>query len=311
MKIHQIKPLPHITGYIQIKPGPQGDEHGSPGFEVVKPVHLPVTEGQDGAVPGYQVHPLKEDVASRTGELKEVPIRLLFDRPEHNITARYEAWSNTLESMPICIGDGEVAKRLDLESGDYAQIRCPGPQLCKHAQGLDRCSIQVRMPVQLDEQDSMTSVFELRSTSLNTFTSIKGTLDFLFSKVGSLRNLDLKLVAWEKSTRGSGYQSFTCASIELARPTPFDELIANAPRIDSDLEAYAAERIEAYYGEVLVQAPKQELANSEVATMAGLVTPRAPKVPNESKSPVGVSAVFADALQAVKQKGCHYEQSTE
>jgi hypothetical protein len=310
MKIQDIKPLPHVQGYIQVKPGPGGDEHGSPGFEVVLPVHAQSQQSMEGGAPSYIVHPLKSDVATRTGELREIPIRLLFDRPEHNITARYESWSNAHESSPICIGDGETAKRFNPEDSSFSAISCPGPQFCPHAKGLDKCSIQVRMPVQIEEQDSVVSVFEMRSNSMNTYTSLKGSLDYLFARVGALRNLELKLVAWEKSTRGSNYKAFTCASIDLARPIPFEKLREMAPVLDEALDAYAASRVESYYSEISVNDQQIEMARRSGVENKRIRTTSSQETVGNQATTEKVSAVFAEAITAVKARGNTNEPST-
>lgn len=303
MKIQNIKPIPHVQGYIQVKPGPGGDEHGSPGFEVVLPVHATALDDNAGSAHAYVVHPLKTDVASRTGELREIPIRLLFDRPEHNITARYEAWSNAHDSSPICVGDGEVAKRFNPVDASFRSIACRGPQYCPHARGVDKCSIQVRMPVQIEEQDSLASVFEMRSSSLNTYTSIKGTLDYLFARIGALRHLELKLVAWEKSTRGSNYKAFTCASIDLARPVPLEKLKESAFALDSALEAYAASRIESYYAEILPPDPNDQLTSLPAAEINSSNSQNPIESVVKHAPEPDVSAVFAEAITAVKARG--------
>lgn len=255
MKLNDIQLTPHVEGYVFAQM-----EEGIPALVVTGTVHEPAAEDRERR---YAKHPLHEK-AARDGSLKSIPVRVLFDTPESNIMARYEAWS-THEGEPTCIGDGERGKRLDSVTGAWQAVPCRGPGLCEAARtGQQKCALAARMRVQIEEQDDQMSVFELRTSSLNSYASIRGTLAQLKATFGHLRGLRLELKPWAKSTRASSFEPFACVRIAL-QPGAGREV---DHQVDEAWEAYGTQALQSWVSDVVP-------TDQEALGAAVVVTPRA------------------------------------
>ena len=103
---------------------------------------------------------------------------------------------------------------------------------------------------------------------------------------------------------------FTCASIDLARPVPFEKLREMAPVLDDALDAYAASRVESYYSEISL--PERQIViagGSDVGKKIARSTSSQETTRNQ-ETVEKVSAVFAEAITAVKTRGNSNEPTT-
>lgn len=264
MKISALESSIYTHGRIQIVTPDEVDQPVH--FEVSQHIHEPVTGAAEP--PKLQPHPTGNELRKRTGQdvLQSIPVRVLFDRPEHNVMARYEAWSDAVLDMPVCIGDGEKASVLNPATGVRKAHVCKGPQLCVMAlsNGL-RCSITTRMPVIVGKER-----FELRTNSAHTYRALMAQMRMLFALHGGLRHLHLNLKVWTKSLRASSYKRFGCATLELCEGSSDPmALLSPNPALDA-------------YGEALLQAWKLAAVPTADDAEAGekivLELPPSPKV---------------------------------
>ena len=239
MKLNDIQLTPHIEGYVFA----QMDEANTPELVMTGTVHGAAGEGSERR---YEKHPLHTKIG-KDGGLRSIPVRVLFDTPESNIMARYEGWS-IHEGEPTCVGDGERGKRLDSTTGAWQSVPCRGPGLCEAARvGQQKCALSARMRVQVEGQDDALSVFEMRTNSLNSYSSIRGTLAQLKATYGTLRELPLELKPWAKSTRGSSFEPFACVRIALAAGD--HEKVKHS--VDDAWEEFGARALQAWVGDVV------------------------------------------------------------
>lgn len=209
MRIQDQACMPHVHGYIYAGAKDGGDAM----FSVTKTYHASPSE--DGHAPHHIPHEVEQKLAP-DGKIKVIPIKVQFDSPMSNISARYEAWTSDSSTGPVCIGDGDRAKAYDGSNDVWQQVPCRGPQMCSLAnQGTVNCSLSCRMAVTIDAPGEAGRLYELRTNSMNTYRSIVGSLSALRAAHGSLRSLPLQLELWLKSTRASDYEPFVCSTVSI------------------------------------------------------------------------------------------------
>jgi hypothetical protein len=210
MNISADKIIPFSEGRVHIvTPEDNSECH----FSISGHVHAQMT---DGTIPAYAEHPVAAKVGSPGARIREIPVKVMFDQVQHNLFPRYEAWSTQVQDMPVCVGNGAIAKAVNVSTGQYHAHPCKGPSLCRLARdNALSCSISIRMPVVVDGVP-----LELRSSASNTLAALTSSLTELKARYGGLRHLSLKLKIWEKSTRASLYRRFGCATIELDSTSP-------------------------------------------------------------------------------------------
>ena len=72
-------------------------------------------------------HPVMKTLpVGEDGKLRTIPIRILFDKLESNISANFTCFDE--KGRQLCVGDGATAKRK--EKGGIDQIACPKPEFC-------------------------------------------------------------------------------------------------------------------------------------------------------------------------------------
>ena len=225
MKIHEIAALapigPHIDGLIRFShaaasndaPGQQAE------FEILSRVHAEVPI--PGEVPKMMTHPLSDKltgVDSETGArrlLSEIPIRLMFDKPENNLSGSYKAFDRCTGQL-LCCGNGETAAQRTESSEAPVSVKCAGPENCAFAAIPENsCQLHVRLKVQIEGNDDPLALTEFQSSGINSYRTLSAKLKMLQALYGGLRGLPLRLTSWAKSSKGSGYQPFYCANIEL------------------------------------------------------------------------------------------------
>jgi hypothetical protein len=224
MNLDTIAIAPHAQGFIKVA------REDDPLFQTATRNEFLITmrhHADGGDKPDLAPHPICHDLAKGDQEgqaaaVKEIPIRMYFNRTENALSIRYQAYSKE-GSRPVCSGNGKTAKRLML-AGDQTptlqEIPCPGPELCELVQsGAAVCRRQVRMAVQVVGQGDPLSVFEVRSGSLNSYRALKAQLHLVERKFGGLRHVPLKLTLWQASNELSGFQPFDLMQLKLDAPS--------------------------------------------------------------------------------------------
>jgi hypothetical protein len=196
MNLDTIRTTPHVQGYIKV--GCETD----PAFGERRTLNEFVITGRlhelDHGEPRLAAHPICSKLAKQ-GEGDEQVLReihLFFNKAHNALGIKYQAYSLP-GNVPVCSGNGKTARRI-VAAGDGTQtiqegLACVGPEACELVQsGRARCNRQVRMTVQIDGQDDPLSVFEVRSSSLNTYRALRGQLALIERKFGGLRHVPLK-----------------------------------------------------------------------------------------------------------------------
>ncbi len=233
MNLNTIALTPHAQGFIKVaceEDSLDGTVRTTNAFIITSREHETRQEGSPA--PKLAPHPIAEKLAIAPAEgetpvIREVPIRVFFNKPENALSIRYQAYSATTR-IPVCSGDGKNARRL-VRAADltptFQDCACPGPELCELVStGAAVCRRQVRMPVQVEGQSDPMSVFEVRTSSLNTYRALKAQLTVLSGRFGGLRHLPLKLTLWKASNEASGYQPFSLMKLELNAATEVEAM---------------------------------------------------------------------------------------
>lgn len=220
MNLSTIPVTPHALGFIKVAcdDDPLFGEARTRNEFLITQRHHANAETQTKLAP----HPLQEKLAQgEDGEAKkvtEIPIRLFFNKTANAIGIRYQAYS-TPGNIPICAGDGKNAKRIERAADNtqtIMEMACPGPELCDLVQtGRAVCRRQVRMSVQVEGQNDPFSVFEVRSSSINTYRALRAQLQLIERRFGGLRHVPLKLALWRASNEASGFEPFSLMRLEL------------------------------------------------------------------------------------------------
>lgn len=199
-------------------------------------------------VPRLAKHPMRDKLMEEkpnkeAGKLVEVPIRMFFGKTSNALTVAYQAYD--ADGRPVCRGNGEKAKRTSLSDENVRVVMdapCSGPETCEFvASGQARCRRQVCMSVQIPGQDNPLSTFEVRSSSYNTYKTLKGQLELVERRFGGLRHVPLKLQIWQTSNQASDFESFDVFKIALGTATELDAMkavkIARSEESEAGLES--------------------------------------------------------------------------
>lgn len=234
MDLSTITCVPHALGYISI--GCDDDvtleaEQIRGGFLVTARHHHEVAPdstrdaGESTSAPRrlalHPAHAALMSAESNAGEqrIKEIPIRMFFNKAENALSIKYQAY-DPISHRPVCTGNGKLARRHMLAPEQpmaLAEMTCLSPERCEFVQsGAAVCRRQVRMSVQIEGQGDPLSVFEVRTSSLNTYRALRAQLQLVEHRFGGLRHVPLRLVLWEVSTKASSFQAFTVMRLELA-----------------------------------------------------------------------------------------------
>ncbi|MCV0439060.1 MAG: hypothetical protein K5880_10535 [Hydrogenophaga sp.] len=220
MNLNFIAITPFAQGIIKVDCEP-GEEQGSvktrPSM-VVRARHHEAMEEESGhrtqpELAEHAIHAkLLERPANREAQaVVEIPVRMFFNKAGNSIAIHYKAYD--LETgAPVCTGDGKSAARVTV-AGDstqsLSQVPCPGAERCSFAQAAGTaCRRQVKMTVQIEGQDDPLSVFEVRSSSINSYRALAAQLRLIEHRFGGLRHVPLKLQMWRASNAASQYEAF-------------------------------------------------------------------------------------------------------
>ncbi|WP_155293172.1 hypothetical protein [Comamonas testosteroni] len=203
------------------------EDDSSFGLEIVSHVHSDLACDAPKGAPDRIRHPMHNKLGGESGKsLSAIKVKVVFDRPEQNIKARYEAWIETHEGSPICTGNGAKAVLLNPYDGTRTARVCKGPKLCGLVKDHGfQCSLQVRMDVLVEGEP-----YEVQSNSENTLQAFQSALAMAYARNGDLSQQELVLTVWRKSTRGSDYKAFTAMDLKLT------DVIARDRRSDKTRE---------------------------------------------------------------------------
>lgn len=160
-------------------------------------------------------HPMHQQVAETTNQkpdrITEIPIRLMFNNPDLNMRARYEAFNN--KGRIVCAGDGENARRLD---GDKViAVTCPGAEYCEFGRQV-KCDLFARLNVTIDGQDDEFSSFILRTESVNAVKTLYAKMKRMSAMFGNrLVGIPFKLKLRQKASAQSMWTKFWYADLIL------------------------------------------------------------------------------------------------
>jgi hypothetical protein len=229
MNLNTLTITPFAQGIIKV----DSEEGAFPGTTKTKPSmvvcarhHQAAAEGTVDA-PKLAAHPIQDTLLAteankQAGALVEIPVRMFFNRPDKSLSLQYKAYA-TDTGAPLCTGDGKDASRITV-AGDNTQtlssVPCPGAEACTYAQQSGvACRRQMKMTVQIDGQDDPLSVFEVRSSSLNSYRALAAQLKILHLRFGGLRHVPLKLQMWQASNTASQYEAFNLLRLCIAAPS--------------------------------------------------------------------------------------------
>lgn len=219
MNLSAIQPVgPHIEGIIRFASTGSGAGFTQLNyFEVLTRLHSETTlEG----TPKLGVHPICERLraveGNEEGKICVIPIRLIFDTPENNLCARYEAYDQDLNRL-ACAGDGDKGCRANFATGETGEVDCKGPDACEYANSAGiGCALHVRLKAQIEGQSDDFSVFELQSGGVNSYRTLSAKLAMMHAAFGArLRHVPLEIALYGKSSMASSFEPFYVADVRL------------------------------------------------------------------------------------------------
>lgn len=229
MNLNDIKARPFVEGTIRAEANPDPARNDRLVFTNTIEIlsrHHEAPQGVEGEVPKLAAHPIAQKVAeldhnTAQGRIVEVPVRMFFKSAAKSINIAYQAFS--ADGVAVCRGNGVTAKRLVMANEgrvETIETECVGADACEYAcSGQATCRRQVSMAVQIKGQENPLSVFEVRSTSINTYKTLLGQLTMLEKRFGGLRHIPLKLQLWQASNQLSQYEVFDAFSLALDAPS--------------------------------------------------------------------------------------------
>ena len=151
---------------------------------------------------GWLLHPLHAKLieGSANTKIRSIPVKVLFNSSDLNMRAEYSLFDRTT-GRPMCVGDGEKAKRVTAEG--VAEVVCASPDGCEMAKARG-CKPYGRLNVAIDGQEEELSSFVFRTTGFNSIRTLTARLQY-FEAVsgGNTRHLPLQLKLRAKSTTQS------------------------------------------------------------------------------------------------------------
>ena len=160
-------------------------------------------------------HPMHKHVAETTGQdpdkITEIPIRFMFNTPELNMRARYEAFDKS--GRIICAGDGKCARRRD--GAKVVGVDCPGSQHCEFGRQA-KCDLFARLNVMIEGQEDEFSTFILRTESVNAVRTLEAKMQRMIALFGNrLIGIPFKLKLRQKASSLSMWTKFYYADLVL------------------------------------------------------------------------------------------------
>lgn len=177
--------------------------------------HFKITGQYKDADGNWVEHPLHKKVAAQMGvepdKITEIPIRLMFNDPELNMRARYEAFDRS--GRIVCAGDGATARRSD--GGKIETVQCPGADHCKFGVKAN-CDLFGRLNVMIDGQDDQFSTFIIRTESFNSVRTVFAKMSRMRAMFGNrLAGVPFKLKLVQKASKASYWSKFFYFDLQL------------------------------------------------------------------------------------------------
>ncbi len=148
----------------------------------------------------WLLHPLHQKLVTSASnqKIRAIPVRMLFNDTDLNLRAEYSAFDRQT-GRPLCVGDGEQAKRVS-EHGGIEQQSCAGPQFCLYAKE-HGCKLYGRLNVQIEGQEDELGSFIFRTTGYNSVRTLAARLQYFQALSGGhTRYLPLQLKLRAKTT---------------------------------------------------------------------------------------------------------------
>ena len=156
----------------------------------------------------------KEELDSK--KITEIPVKLMFNKPELNLSSRLEAYDK--DGRLVCAGDGMNAKRV--VDNVIESVPCSGCDTCPFGRE-NRCDKMVRLLVIPNVNcpgviiDGM-SGFILRSRGHNTYKALTAKLERLYELLdGNLIGVPMVLRLVGKTSRESHQSAFFYVTLDL------------------------------------------------------------------------------------------------
>lgn len=236
MNLNALKPVgPHIEGFVRFAHEGEGDDFKQlDHFEVLGRAHGHAVSETTVVAPRLKPHAIAGQLQKAEEKLRAIPVKLVFDKPENNLSAKYEAYDLEMGRLS-CVGDGDTATRASFADGTTSSTQCRGPDACEHANAKGvRCSLHVRLKVQIEGQTDPFSVFELQSSGINTYRTLAAKLTMMYAAFGRLRHVPLELGIYEKSSPLSQYEPFYVADLKLRAGMSIDAAHDQAKKAASE-----------------------------------------------------------------------------
>lgn len=176
---------------------------------------------------GWLLHPLhaKLTEGSANAKIRSIPVKVLFNSSDLNLRAEYSLFNRTT-GRPMCVGNGETAKRVTAEG--ITEFACPSPDGCEFAKA-GGCKPYGRLNVAIEGQDEELSSFVFRTTGFNSIRTLTARLQY-FEAVsgGNTRYLPLQLKLRAKSTTQSHRAPVYYVDLCLRDGITLEEVVSQA-----------------------------------------------------------------------------------
>ena len=186
---------------------------------------------------GWMLHPLHNTLLNGAvnAKIRSIPVKLLFNDSNLNLRAEYSLFDKT-NGRPMCIGNGEIAKRRSLE-GQLTDVPCPSPDGCEWSK-YSGCKPYGRLNVAIEGQEEELSSFIFRTTGFNSIRTLTARLHYFEAiSSGYTRYLPLQLKLRAKSTtqshRAPIYYVDLCLRDKISLEEAVSQAIAEGTRCDS------------------------------------------------------------------------------
>lgn len=235
MDMNSLSVGPFNEGFIRIATSIDSESravrfHGA--MEVLARHHERPEANPTGTTPCLAKHSMAGELVEKVGKNKlasaivEIPIRMFFNKAVNSLSVKYQAYDES--GKPVCIGDGCSAMRTATpEASGPVTVKTPclGPDTCEYANsGEATCRRQVKMPVQIKDQENPFSVFEVRTSSYNAYKALRSQLALIESRFQGLRHVPLKLSLWKASNEASNFEAFDLFKLQLDATSEIDAM---------------------------------------------------------------------------------------
>jgi hypothetical protein len=298
MNLNALKPIgPHVEGFIRFAHEGEGDDFRQlDHFQVLSRVHNEPSD--EAAAPCLAEHPIAANLRSAEAKLKAIPVKLVFDKPGNNLSARYQAYDVVMGRL-CCVGDGQTASRASFASGTTTSETCVGPGACSHANTVGvRCALHVRLKVQIEGQTDPFAVFELQSGGINTYRTLSAKLDMMHAAFGQLRHVPLTLAMYEKSSPLSSFEPFYVADLRLRDDVSPAEAL-KAAKEAAEAEQQAGLLIDKMEAAVESMAATSPFAIDDVESVLMTFTPGIVDRGREPRERTRTAAEVPSSIQAI------------